>query len=91
MTRTLDKYLGRDLVKSTGLATLGMEATLGVGRAGNGRVGGDYWKIGARFVGSGRISSGNSGGSRGTLFGIYLKSAVGQVGFGELVLPGRDT
>jgi len=71
-----------------------MEATLCLGRAGNGRVGGDYWKIGARFVGSGRISSEASGGSRGTLFGIYLKSAVGQVGIGnsttDLFAPGPD-
>jgi len=60
-----------------------MDSTLVLGRQGTGRVGGDYWDLGARFVGSGRVSSEASGGSRGTLFGIYLKSAVGQVGLGN--------
>ena len=71
-----------------------MDSTLVLGRQGTGRVGGDYWHLGAKFVGSGRISSEASGGSRGTLFGIYLKSAVGQVGLGnsttDLFGPGPD-
>ena len=72
-----------------------MASTLAGGRNGNGRVGGDYWHMGASFVGTaagGRVSSSTHGGSSGTLFGIYLKSAVGQVGLGnsttDLFAPG---
>ena len=72
-----------------------MASTLAGGRNGNGRVGGDYWHVGASFVGAaagGRVSSSTHGGSSGTLFGIYLKSAVGQVGLGnsttDLFAPG---
>jgi len=71
-----------------------MDSTLALGRRGNGRVGGDYWHMGEKFVGTGRISSEASGGSRGTRFGIYLKSAVGQVGLGnsttDLFAPGPE-
>ena len=75
-----------------------MESTLAGGRNGNGRVGGDYWHLGARFVGKTadgrRVRSATQGGSSGTLFGIYLKSAVGQVGLGnsttDLFAPAPD-
>jgi len=73
-----------------------MESTLACGRNGNGRVGGDFWHLGAKFVGTttGRVSSSTQGGSAGTLFGIYLKSATGQVGLGnnttDLFAPGPD-
>jgi len=60
-----------------------MESTLACGRNGNGRVGGDYWHIGAKFIGGGRANSEAVGGSSGTLFGIYLASCVGQVGLGN--------
>jgi len=61
-----------------------MESTLAGGRNGNGRVGGDFWRIGMRpRGGSGRISSEAVGGCGGTLFGSYLPSAVGQVGLGN--------
>ena len=71
-----------------------MESTLACGRNGNGRVGGDYWRIGAKFVGGGPVNSEAVGGSSGTLFGIYLASGVGQVGLGntttDLFGPGAD-
>ena len=60
-----------------------MESTLAGGRNGNGRVGGDYWRIGMRPRGPGRISSEAGGGCGGTLFGSYLRSSVGQVGLGN--------
>ena len=72
-----------------------MESTLAGGRNGNGRVGGDFWRIGMRpRGGSGRISSEASGGCGGTLFGSYLASGVGQVGLGnsttDLFAPGPE-
>lgn len=71
-----------------------MESTLAGGRNGNGRVGGDYWRIGMRPRGPGRISSEAGGGCGGTLFGSYLKSGVGQVGLGnsttDLFAPGAE-
>ncbi len=60
-----------------------MESTLAGGRNGNGRVGGDYWRIGMRPRGPGRVSSEAGGGCGGTLFGSYLPSSVGQVGLGN--------
>ena len=71
-----------------------MSSTLAGGRNGNGRVGGDYWRIGMRPRGGGRISSEAEGGCGGTLYGSYLASAVGQVGLGnstsDLFAPGPD-
>jgi len=72
-----------------------METTLAGGRNGNGRVGGDYWRLGVRVRSGGRrISSEAEGGSGGTLFGSYLRSSVGQVGLGnstsDLFAPGPE-
>jgi len=71
-----------------------MESTLAGGRNGNGRVGGDYWRIGMRPRGPGRVSSEAGGGCGGTLYGSYLPSSVGQVGLGnsttDLFGPGPD-
>jgi hypothetical protein len=74
-----------------------MESTLVCGRNGNGRVGGDYFKLGInlhkRWKGR-RVSSEAGGGSRGTLFGSYPYSSVGQTGLGnsttDLFMPGPD-
>jgi len=60
-----------------------MESTLACGRNGNGRVGGDFWKVGAQFATTGRVSSEAQGGNSGTLFGLYLPSGVGQTGLGN--------
>ena len=74
-----------------------MESTLCAGRNGNGRVGGDYWNLGVRLhkLWKGRrVSSEAGGGSRGTLFGSYPQSSVGQTGLGnnttDLFAPGPD-
>jgi hypothetical protein len=71
-----------------------MESTLAGGRNGNGRVGGDYWRIGMRPRGEGRVSSEAGGGCGGTLYGSYLPSSVGQVGLGnsttDLFAPAPD-
>jgi len=71
-----------------------MASTLAGGRNGNGRVGGDYWRIGMRPRGGGRVRSEALGGCGGTLYGSYLASAVGQVGLGnsttDLFAPGPE-
>ena len=56
-----------------------IEINLVSDRAGAGRVGGDYWHINAKYKG-GKLTSWASGGMRGTLFGSYAHSQVGQVG-----------
>jgi len=61
-----------------------MESTLTCGRNGNGRCGGDYWRIGKKLIG-GRANSEAVGGSGGTRFGMYLRSGVGQTGLGNSV------
>ena len=71
-----------------------MESTLVYGRAGNGRVGGDYWHIGARLLGEGKADWGVVGGSGGTLFNRYLHSHADEAGLGrnctDLFGPGPD-
>jgi hypothetical protein len=71
-----------------------MESTLCAGRMGNGRVGGDYWHIGARLLGEGKRGWGVIGGSGGTLFGRYLHSHADEAGLGrsctDLFGPGPD-
>jgi hypothetical protein len=71
-----------------------MSSTLAGGRNGNGRVGGDYWRVGMRPRGGARISSEAHGGCGGTLYGSYLASSVGQVGLGntttDLFAPAPD-
>ncbi len=73
-----------------------MESTIACGRNGNGRVGGDYWNLGVSLhkLWKGRVSSEAGGGSRGTLFGSYPQSSVGQTGLGnnttDLFAPGPD-
>jgi glycosyl hydrolase family 123 len=74
-----------------------MESTLACGRNGNGRVGGDYFKLGVslhkRWKGR-RISSEALGGSGGTIYGSYPQSGVGQTGLGnnttDLFAPGPN-
>jgi plasmid stability protein len=70
-----------------------MESTLACGRNGNGRVGGDYWRMGVKLVG-GAGSSEAVGGSGGTRFGMYLSSGTGQTGLGnstsDLFAPAPD-
>ena len=61
-----------------------MESTLTCGRNGNGRCGGDYWRIGKKLIG-GRANSEAVGGSGGTRYGMYLRSGVGQTGLGNSV------
>ena len=51
-----------------------MESSIACGRNGNGRVGGDYWHIGAEILGEGQRGWGVIGGSGGSLFGRYLHS-----------------
>jgi len=74
-----------------------MESTIACGRNGNGRVGGDYWNLGIslhKLWKGRRVSSEAGGGSRGTLFGSYPQSSVGQTGLGnnttDLFAPGPD-
>ncbi|MBM4039626.1 MAG: hypothetical protein FJ290_14050 [Planctomycetes bacterium] len=71
-----------------------MESTLVYGRAGNGRVGGDYWHIGAQLLGEGKADWGAIGGSGGTLFNRYLHSHADETGLGrsctDLFGPGPD-
>ena len=74
-----------------------MESTIACGRNGNGRVGGDYWNLGIslhKLWKGRRVSSEAGGGSRGTLFGSYPQSSVGQTGLGnnttDLFGPGPD-
>jgi len=74
-----------------------MESTIACGRNGNGRVGGDYWNLGVslhKLWKGRRVSSEAGGGSRGTLFGSYPFSSVGQTGLGnnttDLFAPGPD-
>jgi len=71
-----------------------MESTLAYGRAGNGRVGGDYWHIGAKLLGEGKADWGAIGGSGGTLFNRYLHSHADETGLGrsctDLFGPGPD-
>jgi len=68
-----------------------IETNLVSDRAGAGRVGGDYWNIGAKYKG-GKLTSWAGGGMRGTLFGSYAHSQVGQVGMAnnttDLFAPG---
>jgi len=69
------------------------ETNLASDRAGAGRVGGDYWNINAKYKG-GKLTSWAGGGMRGTLFGSYAHSQVGQVGMAnnttDLLGPGPD-
>ncbi len=69
------------------------ETNIASDRAGAGRVGGDYWNIGAKYKG-GELTSWAGGGMRGTLFGSYAHSQVGQVGMAnnthDLFGPGPD-
>ena len=69
------------------------ETNIASDRAGAGRVGGDYWNIGAKYKG-GELTSWAGGGMRGTLFGSYAHSQVGQVGMAnnthDLFAPGPD-
>jgi len=71
-----------------------MESTLVYGRAGNGRVGGDYWHLGAELLGEGERGWGVVGGSGGTFFGRYLHSHADEAGLGrsctDLFGPGPD-
>ncbi len=71
-----------------------MESTLVYGRAGNGRVGGDYWHIGAQLLGDGKPDWGIVGGSGGTLFNRYFHSHADETGLGrsctDLFAPGPD-
>ncbi|HET6429451.1 MAG TPA: glycoside hydrolase domain-containing protein, partial [Phycisphaerae bacterium] len=71
-----------------------MEANLACGRNGCGRAGADYWPLGLGIVGEGRANSAVQGGSRGTLYSHYLRSAVGQIGLAnnvpDLIAPGPD-
>jgi hypothetical protein len=60
-----------------------MEATLACGRNGVGRVGGDYWRIGAGILGEGNRDWGVVGGSGGTLFGRYMHSHSDESGLGR--------
>jgi len=70
-----------------------IEINLVSDRAGAGRVGGDYWHINAQYKG-GKLTSWASGGMRGTLFGSFAHSQVGQVGLAnnttDLFGPGPD-
>ena len=69
------------------------ETNLVSDRGGAGRVGGDYWNIGAQYKG-GPLTSWAGGGMRETLFGSYAHSQVGQVGMAnnttDLLGPGPD-
>lgn len=71
-----------------------MESSLAYGRAGNGRVGGDYWHIGAKLIGDGKPDWGIVGGSGGTLFNRYFHSHADETGLGrsctDLFGPGPD-
>ena len=71
-----------------------MEATMACGRNGNGRVGGDYWHIGATLLGDGERGWGIVGGSGGTMFGRYTHSHADESGLGrsctDLFAPGPD-
>lgn len=71
-----------------------MESSLAYGRAGNGRVGGDYWHIGAKLLGEGKADWGIIGGSGGTLFNRYMHSHADETGLGrsctDLFGPGPD-
>ncbi|HUT31956.1 MAG TPA: glycoside hydrolase domain-containing protein [Planctomycetota bacterium] len=71
-----------------------MESTLVYGRAGNGRVGGDYWHIGAQLLGEGKAEWGIVGGSGGTLFNRYFHSHADETGLGrsctDLFAPGPE-
>ena len=71
-----------------------METTMACGRNGNGRVGGDYWHIGASLLGDGERGWGIVGGSGGTMFGRYTHSHADESGLGrnctDLFAPGPD-
>jgi hypothetical protein len=60
-----------------------MESALACGRNGVGRVGGDYWHIGANILGEGERGWGVVGGSGGTLYGRYMHSHSDESGLGR--------
>ena len=71
-----------------------MEMTLAAGRNGNGRLGGDYWRMGVKLTGEGPAGWGPEGGSGGSMFGRFLHSHADESGLGrsctDLFGPGPD-